>query len=189
MKPTKSSKIIIVVGLIILILVNISLLLVNYKTITTLKMSKASEIVQQKPEQIHLNLSNEPLSIENFTKVTAGINESAIILSSTCNKMTLASNEYQIYSIRQGLENTIDIRPTIHDLMRGILSNYKIDLILVKITDVKDELYFANVYFQNKDNILSIDAKPSDAIALAIRTKTPIYISNEMLKKYAEYTC
>ncbi len=60
---------------------------------------------------------------------------------------------------------------------------------MVKIVDAQGEIYFSNIYLKEDNNILNIDSKPSDAIALALRSKAKIYVSDKLLKQYGNSTC
>ena len=88
----------------------------------------------------------------------------------------------QIYSIQKGLENKIEFRPLTHDLIKSILDVFGIEVLMVKITDYKGGVYFANLILKQGNKILNIDSRPSDAIAIAIRLNKPIYIKEDLLK-------
>ncbi len=53
----------------------------------------------------------------------------------------------------------------------------------IEICDLRDNTYYALIHLTNRGETLSIDSRPSDAIALALRTKAPIFVSEEVLKK------
>ena len=136
-----------------------------------------------------LNLSNDPFSLEGFKKVKINLTDKLLVIQVNCSAIGLAVHEVQLYSIKQGLEKAIDLRPTVHDTMLDILNNFNISLFMVKITDARDDLYFANIYLKNGNNVLNIDAKPSDAIALAVRFGAPIYIKDSIINNYGQNVC
>lgn len=190
MKKKKENKnMLFFVGIVIIILLNLALLVLNYRTASNLTSKinfKEEPLNYTLPE---LNLSNNPLSLDGFTNVKLNITDKIIILYSNCTGFGLTTNDFQIYSIKQGVRNSIDVRPTIHDTMMEALNHFNISLVMVKITDTKDDLYFANIYLMKGNTLLNIDTKPSDAIALAIRAKIPVYISNDILKNYGQNIC
>jgi len=59
--------------------------------------------------------------------------------------------------------------------------NTKVDRVV--ISDLKDETYYAKIYMKSRDGELVVDARPSDAIALALRSDSPIYVSEEVAAK------
>ncbi|MDH3442591.1 MAG: DUF151 domain-containing protein, partial [Deltaproteobacteria bacterium] len=79
------------------------------------------------------------------------------------------------------LEHVRTPRPLTHDLMRNILNRLGATLERVVITDLRDNTYFALLYLRLKGQELQIDARPSDAIALALRMKAPIFASAQVL--------
>ena len=85
-------------------------------------------------------------------------------------------------AIIRKIENLVVARPMTHDLIINIIekTGYKLDRI--EIADVEEETYFANLILVNKDGEeIEIDARPSDAIAAAIRIDAPIFISPKVL--------
>jgi bifunctional DNase/RNase len=70
-----------------------------------------------------------------------------------------------------------------HDLLKNIMDKADIKVNKIEICDLRDNTYYALIYLTNKGETLSIDSRPSDAIALALRTKAPILVSDEVLRK------
>ena len=71
-------------------------------------------------------------------------------------------------------------RPLTHDLLKNICSLLEAKLSMVLISDVRDGTYFAELHLWHQDKELVVDSRPSDAIALALRTAAPIYISEKV---------
>jgi len=88
-------------------------------------------------------------------------------------------------SISFALEDVTTPRPMTHDLMKAILDAVDAKVISVVISDLKENTYYAKVHLTYEDSEYSIDARPSDAIALALRTKAPIFANEEVLRKQA----
>jgi uncharacterized protein len=84
------------------------------------------------------------------------------------------------------LENIKVPRPMTHDLVCGILEKVASPLKEVRITDLKDNTYFADLVLDRQGNDLHVDARPSDAIALAVRTGAPIYVEEAIFEKTGE---
>ncbi|NLI13405.1 bifunctional nuclease family protein [Pelotomaculum propionicicum] len=89
---------------------------------------------------------------------------------------------FEAHSIALALQGICPDRPLTHDLLKNICSLMEIQLSMVLINDVKDGTYFAQLHLWHQDKEMVVDSRPSDAIALALRTQTPIYLS----KKVAE---
>lgn len=86
-------------------------------------------------------------------------------------------------SIAMELEHITTPRPLTHDLMRNILKGLGANLNRITITEIRNNTYFANLTLQHKGQEFQIDSRPSDAIALALRMKAPIYASPQVLAK------
>lgn len=85
-------------------------------------------------------------------------------------------------SIIRKIENLSVSRPMTHDLVISIIEKTGYKLEKVEINDVEKETYYATIYLKNeKDEIVEIDSRPSDAIAVAIRVEAPIYVNAKVL--------
>ena len=72
-------------------------------------------------------------------------------------------------AISMALENVAPPRPMTHDFMKSILDAYDAKVISVVITDLNENTYFAKIHLMYEDSEYTVDARPSDAIALALR--------------------
>lgn len=85
-------------------------------------------------------------------------------------------------SIIRKIENLKVLRPMTHDLMINFIKATGYDIEKVEINDVDNETYFSTVYLSNREGkVLEVDARPSDAIALALRAEAPIYVTENVL--------
>ena len=73
-------------------------------------------------------------------------------------------------------------RPLTHDLMRIIINGLKAQVVKIVIDGLKDSTYYAKIIIEKDNELVRIDARPSDSIALAVRTDCPIYVSEEVMK-------
>lgn len=72
-------------------------------------------------------------------------------------------------------------RPLTHDLMRTMIEGLAATVSRVVITELRDNTFYAKIVVMRQNEILSIDARPSDSIALAVRSKSPIFVAPELL--------
>jgi bifunctional DNase/RNase len=86
-------------------------------------------------------------------------------------------------AIKFALEGILPTRPMTHDLLKDVLDHLGLRVQKVIITEIKNNTYYALVYIESHGSLLSIDARPSDAIALALRTRVPIYAADEVFKE------
>jgi uncharacterized protein len=85
-------------------------------------------------------------------------------------------------SMATELEGIKMARPMTHDLLRTVLEQMEATVEWVDVTELKDNTYFALIYLRVGDRQITIDARPSDAISLALRTKSPIYVAKAVLE-------
>src|SRR6266436_4593949 len=77
-------------------------------------------------------------------------------------------------------------RPMTHDLMANIFKVSHISMDKVVITDLRDNTYFAEIHLKTNGSTQVIDARPSDALALAVRSRCPMFVSETVFKKCPE---
>jgi bifunctional DNase/RNase len=86
-------------------------------------------------------------------------------------------------AIDKELKNITSTRPMTHDLLQSILTQAQVNVKEVRIVDLRDNTYYATLYLKFKKGVIEVDARPSDAIVLALKSKTPIYVSTKILNK------
>ncbi|MEW6440743.1 MAG: bifunctional nuclease family protein [bacterium] len=86
-------------------------------------------------------------------------------------------------AIATKLENIDLARPMTHDLLRNILAKLEVKLEKIEVTDLRDNTFYANIYLKVGNQVVPVDSRPSDAIALALRTDSPIFVDEEVIKK------
>jgi bifunctional DNase/RNase len=90
---------------------------------------------------------------------------------------------WEATAISQGLEGQKLARPMTHDLLKNVLDTLKAKIDRILIHDLREETYYARICLKTKDGEVGVDARPSDAIALALRSGAPIFISDEVAAK------
>lgn len=90
-------------------------------------------------------------------------------------------------AIALALDEVQPPRPMTHDLMRSILSELDVTLERVVITDLQDRTFFAELHLVGDGTTHTISSRPSDAMALAVRTSTPVFVEDSVIDQ-AGYT-
>jgi uncharacterized protein len=80
------------------------------------------------------------------------------------------------------LEGIKMARPMTHDLLRNVLGELGATVEAIEVTDLRDNTYYALVHLVVDGRRVAIDSRPSDAISLALRTKSPIYVAKKVLE-------
>ena len=84
-------------------------------------------------------------------------------------------------AIIRKIENLNVVRPMTHDLIPDIIKQAGFTLDRIEINDVEKETYYAKLFLTNGDEVIEIDSRPSDAIAVAIRVDAPIFVTANVL--------
>ena len=74
-------------------------------------------------------------------------------------------------------------RPMTHDLLKDILKNLDADVKKIEVCDLKNNVFYATIHIDAAGNHIEIDARPSDAIAVALRTGSPIFVNKKVIEK------
>jgi hypothetical protein len=85
-------------------------------------------------------------------------------------------------AIRRILSEEVFPRPLTHDLVVIMLEGLKAKITRVIIADLRENTFYASVIVEREGEVLSVDARPSDSIALALRAKAPIYVNEKLLQ-------
>ena len=83
-------------------------------------------------------------------------------------------------SIASALRDIKFDRPMTHDLFKNFIENLEMVVSKVEVCDLKDNTFYAKIYFVSKDKSFDMDARPSDAIAIALRFGAPIYVDDKI---------
>jgi bifunctional DNase/RNase len=84
-------------------------------------------------------------------------------------------------AIAFAIQGVVTPRPMTHDLMKNLLDEVGAEVDRVEITELREGTYYANINMKMNGNAYEISARPSDAIALAVRVEAPIFADEEVL--------
>jgi bifunctional DNase/RNase len=90
---------------------------------------------------------------------------------------------YEANAISLGMKHIIPPRPMTHDLLKNILDKAKVRVEKIILTDLEDDIFYAVILLEQNGSGVRIDSRPSDAIALALKTDAPIFVSKVLLEK------
>ncbi len=89
---------------------------------------------------------------------------------------------YEANAIALEIEKVVTPRPMTHDLIKSLLRGLNTGVQKVVVSDLKDDTFFAVIWLERDGEIISIDARPSDALAVALRLDCPIYVEDTVLR-------
>ncbi len=89
---------------------------------------------------------------------------------------------YEANAIALEIEKVTTPRPMTHDLIKNILIGFDAHVHKIVVNELRDDTFFAVIWMERDEKVISIDSRPSDALALALRLDCPIYVDEEVLK-------
>lgn len=87
----------------------------------------------------------------------------------------------EAYSIAMEMQGTSSPRPLTHDLLKSVITELGATLISIIINDLADDIFYARLVLDSNGRHVEVDSRPSDAIALAVRLKVPIFVDEKVL--------
>jgi len=90
---------------------------------------------------------------------------------------------FEANAIALQIEKIVTPRPMTHDLLKSMINGLQAQVEKVVITDLKENTFYAQIYINREGVVLPIDSRPSDAIALALRTGSPIFVNTEVIER------
>jgi hypothetical protein len=90
---------------------------------------------------------------------------------------------FEANAIALQMEKIQTPRPMTHDLLKSLMLSMGVALEKIVITDLKDNTFYALLHLQHEGKALTVDSRPSDAIAIALRTQSPIFVDSTVIEK------
>lgn len=90
---------------------------------------------------------------------------------------------FEASAIATELEKIVFSRPMTHDLFNECLKLLNVTVSKIEIGDIRNNTFYASIYLAAHDQIYTVDARPSDAIALALRAQAPIFVDENVIEK------
>lgn len=90
---------------------------------------------------------------------------------------------FEASAIATEIKKIVFPRPMTHDLFIEFLKSFDVTVIRIEIVDIRSNTFFANIYLKKEGRDFTIDARPSDAIAIALRANAPIFVDEMVIEK------
>ncbi len=113
------------------------------------------------------------------------VNNTPIVILKDANSDTVLPiwvGAYEANAIALEIEKVSTPRPMTHDLIKNVLSGLDAHVHKIVVTELKDDTFYAVIWMEREGRVISVDARPSDALALALRVDCPIFVEEEVLK-------
>jgi uncharacterized protein len=89
---------------------------------------------------------------------------------------------FEANAIALQIENVQTPRPMTHDLLKNVIDDLAGQVERIVVTELKENTFYALIHIRARERAIAIDARPSDAIALALRTRAPIFVEDAVIQ-------
>ena len=89
---------------------------------------------------------------------------------------------FEANAIQMEMEKMTTPRPMTHDLIKNVLTGLETQVHKVVVTELREDTFYAMIYLERGGEVVSVDSRPSDALALALRVDCPIFVDELVLK-------
>jgi len=153
---------------------------------------------EEKPKILIVNESSEfpevKIPLQGFIPANISVDlilvdRAQVSLKAGCYLIEATTDACVAQAIQKGIEKKVDFRPTVYDVIFDIFKNLGIKVLAVKIVDMRENTFIGQLIIQQKDKVLALDIRPSDATAIALRANAPIYINETLAKNVGKYIC
>ena len=113
-----------------------------------------------------------------------------VILKEACGSgiLPIWVGVYEANAIALEIEKVVTPRPMTHDLLKNVLVGLDANVRKIVVTTIKDDTFYAVIWLERNGTLVSIDSRPSDALALALRIDCPIFVEDEVLRSSTSQT-
>jgi uncharacterized protein len=89
---------------------------------------------------------------------------------------------FEAHAIQMEMEKVSAPRPMTHDLIKNVLTGLETQVHRVVVTELREDTFYAVIWLERGGEVVSVDSRPSDALALALRVDCPIFVDEGVLK-------
>lgn len=115
--------------------------------------------------------------------------ETKILFGNNCTGIMATTTADRSQDLELGQQGLVENRPVMSDTFAETLKNFNITLEAVLIERADDDYFYSDMVLRTDDKVFRLDSKPSDAIAVALRTKSPVYINKTLLEEHGSDIC
>ncbi len=125
----------------------------------------------------------------DFVPANISIAANVVTLQNGCHAISFPVTSDQALSISQGLTNNPGMRPLTHDILKDVIDGFNLTVLNARIERFDNDIYYARMFVQQGNKIMDIDLRPSDVIALSLRTRNTLYMNSTMLNEQGINIC
>ncbi len=147
-----------------------------------------SSVIEKLPQE-KISLTEKEKQGPQYVSIDVEVGPDRVILKRNCTIVTVSTSRAKAFSIKKGALNVTEMRPDAHDLLNDILNGYDIVVEKVVIDAYVNDIFYARMLLKKGDQYLDLDARPSDALAVAARLHAPVFANEEILRALGTNAC
>ena len=167
------------------------------EALNAMSKSEAEKIIAESKDMVrydtikreYKSLSGLGVELEDYSTAEVILSGTNIFIKVNCTAVPAVTTGEQADSIIKGIYHKIIGKPTMHDTAAGLLDAFDIEIIAVTIDSYEAGYFKGRVFALNEGKLVSIDTKPSDAVALGSRLDSRMYINNKVLEEKGVNAC
>ena len=129
------------------------------------------------------------ISTSGFEITEVELQGNRVSYTSNCKQIFFEVHEMQAFAIDKAMKKELYIRPLTQDLMADFIESFDITVEQIRIDKYEDQIYYSTIFATQKGKLVSFDARPSDATALAFKLEKPMYFNSTILKEQGTNVC
>jgi len=127
---------------------------------------------------------------DGFIKIdSVSVEGNTVIITKNCTGIIAQTSEERASGLANALNNVTDTRPDVYESIASVLQSFDIRMEAVLVHRFESDTFFADAYFRIGNNLLQLDMKPSDAMAIALRQGSSIYYNQTLFEQLGENIC
>ncbi|MBU2638453.1 MAG: bifunctional nuclease family protein [Nanoarchaeota archaeon] len=162
---------------------------VSIESVESIKEEYNALIPVEATKKQHALLSELGVNLKEYSSADVIVSGSNIFIKVNCTAIPAVTTFEQANSIAGGIYKKVLGRPNAHDTAAAVFDSFGIDIIGVAIDGYEAGYFTGRLFALKEGKLLSVDAKPSDAVAIGARFDSPIYVNNKLLEEKGVNAC
>lgn len=161
----------------------------SIESVESIKKAYKEALPAEAPKKMHIALSELGIKLEGYSAADVIVSGNNIFIKVNCTAIPAVTTFEQAGSISAGIYKKVLGRPNAHDTAGAVLDSFGIDIIAVTIDGHEAGYFTGRLFAFEEGKLVSIETRPSDAVALGARFDSPVYVNNNLLEEKGVNAC
>tara|TARA_Y100000310_G_scaffold145851_1_gene145248 strand:- start:416 stop:1063 length:648 start_codon:yes stop_codon:yes gene_type:complete len=129
------------------------------------------------------------LDLDSYVEIEVLLTPGRVILADNCTVIAVDVTLEKSRNIARALSREYLIRPTGHDIIEEVINNFGIEIERTTIDKIGEGVFYGHLVLSDEENILNLDVRPSDALAVSLRYDSPVYVHKDIFEELGQDIC